>query len=72
MTHFFDHSVATAEFFEQATPSDHVNDSNVTSGISSDDVCAALKRLKRGKAARPDEINNIIYCVHVNYRSTVY
>ena len=29
--------------------------------ISPDDVCAALKTLKRGKAAGPDELNNTFY-----------
>ena len=37
---------------------DRVDDSNVTSKISPDDVIAALKRLKRGKAAIPNEISN--------------
>ena len=37
-----------------ATPPDPVDDSTVTSAIFPGDVSAALKRLKRGKAAGPD------------------
>ena len=29
--------------------------------ISIDDVCVSLKRLKRGKAAGPDELSNSFY-----------
>ena len=61
MTHFLDRPDATAAFLKRAAPPDHVDDSDVTSAISPDDVCAASKRLKRGKAAGPDEINNIFY-----------
>ena len=57
-----DHSFAcpdnTAAFLSRAIPPDRVDDSTVTSDISPDYVSAALKRLKRDKAAGPDEINN--------------
>ena len=61
MTHFFDRPDATAAFLERATPPISVDDSNVTSSILPDDVGAALKILKRGKAAGPDEINDYFY-----------
>ena len=61
MTHFFDRPDVTAAFLERATPPISVDDSNVTSSISLGDVGAALKKLKRGKAAGPDEINNSFY-----------
>ncbi|CAI5717474.1 unnamed protein product [Peronospora effusa] len=52
---------ATTVFVERASSPVRIDDSNVTSVISPDDVCAALKRLKRGKTAGPDEINNTFY-----------
>ena len=55
MTHFFDRPDATATILE---PTSRVDDSNKTSAISLDDVDAARKKLKRVKAAGPDEINN--------------
>ena len=61
MTHFFDRPDVTAAFLERATPQSRVDDSNVTSTISPDDAVAALKKLKRGKAAEPDEMNNSFY-----------
>ena len=61
MTHFFDLPDSTAAFLERATPPSRVDDSNETSFISPDNVGAALKKLKRGKAAEPDEINNSFY-----------
>ena len=61
MNHFFDRPDATAAFLERATSPISVDDSNVTSFISSDDVSAAIKKLKRGKAAEPNEINNSFY-----------
>ena len=42
ITHFFDLPDSTAAFFERATPPISVDDSNVTSSISPDDVGAAL------------------------------
>ena len=51
ITQFFYCPDATAAFLERASTPDRVDDSNVTSAISPDDVCAALKRLKRRKAA---------------------
>ena len=61
MTHSFDRPDATSAFLDRAATPDPVNDSTVTSPISTDDVSAALKRLKRGKAAGPDEPNNTFY-----------
>ena len=58
MTHFFDRPDVTAAFLERATPPISVDDSNVTSSISLDDVGVDLKKFKRGKAAGPDKINN--------------
>ena len=49
---------AAAAFIERAALPDRVDDSNVTSAVSPEDMCAALKRLKRGKAAESYEINN--------------
>ena len=63
MTHFFDRPDVTAAFLERATPPISVDDSNVTSSISLGDVGAALKKLKRGKAAGPDEITNSFYVI---------
>ena len=61
MTPSFACSDNTAAFLSRATPSDRVDDYTVTSDISAVAVSAALKRLKRGKAAGPDEINNTFY-----------
>ena len=61
ITHSFDRPDATAAFLERATPPISVDDSNVTSSILPDDVGAALKKIKRGKAAGPDEISNSFY-----------
>ena len=61
MTHSFACPDNTAAFLSRATSSDRVEDSTVTSDISPDDVSEALKRLKRGKAAGPDEISNTFY-----------
>ena len=61
MTHFFSHPNATSAFLERATFSSRVDDINVTSVISPDDLGVALKKLKRGKAAGPDEIDNPFY-----------
>ena len=58
MTHYFACPDNTAAFLSRAIPPDRVDDSTVTSDISPDYVSAALKRLKRDKAAGPDEINN--------------
>ena len=46
MTHSLDCPDATAAFLERAARADHVDDSDVMSALSPDDVCAALKRLK--------------------------
>ena len=61
MTHSFACPDLTAAFLSRAAPTNRVDDSTVTSEISPDDVSAALKRLKRGKAAGPDEVNNTFY-----------
>ena len=61
MAHSFAWYEAIAAFLSQATPPDQVDDFTVRSDISPDDVSAALKRLKRGKNARPVEINNTSY-----------
>ena len=61
MTHSFACPDLTAAFLSRAAPTNRVDDSTVTSEISPDDVSAALKRLKRGKATGPDEINNTFY-----------
>ena len=58
MTHFFDRRDATAANLARAIPPISVDDSTVTSAISPDNVVSDLKKLKRGKAAGPDEINN--------------
>ena len=52
ITHSFDRPDATSAFLDRAATPDPVNDSTVTSPISTDDVSAALKRLRRGKAGR--------------------
>ena len=61
MTHAFASPEETSAFLARASPPDRVDDSNVTSDIDQEDVSAALKRLKRGKAAGPDELNNTFY-----------
>ena len=61
LTHFFDRPDGTAAILERATPPISVDDSNITSSISPDDVVSALKKLKRRRAAGPDDINNSIY-----------
>ena len=58
MTHFFDRPDAITAFLERVTAPIRFDDSNVTSFISPDDVGAALKKLKRGKDAGPDETNH--------------
>ena len=45
MTHLLDRPDAIAAFLKRATPPISVDDSNVTSSISPDDVRAALKKL---------------------------
>ena len=57
MTHSFACPTATAIFLSRANPPNRVDGSTVTSAIFHDNMSAALKRLKRGKAAGPDEIN---------------
>ena len=52
---------ATTSFLARATPLDRVEDYIVILSISPEDVSAALKRLKRGIAARPDENHNKFY-----------
>ena len=61
MTHSFACPAATATFLSRAVPPEPVDDTTVLSAVSPDDVSAALKKLKRGKAAGPDEINNTFY-----------
>ena len=58
LNQLLDLSDATTAFLERATSPSRVDDSYVTSAISSDEVGAILKKLKRGKAAGPDKINN--------------
>ena len=45
-------------FLGRASHPVRIDDSEVMAVISIDDVCGSLKRLKRGKAAGPDELNN--------------
>ncbi|CAI5702020.1 unnamed protein product [Peronospora effusa] len=47
-TKFFDRPDATTAFLERASPPVRIDESNVTSVISPDDVCAALKWESRG------------------------
>ena len=54
MTRFFDRPDATAAFLEQAASLSRIDDCNVTSSISPDDVGAALTTLKREKTATWD------------------
>ena len=61
LTTSFDRSEAKAAFLARASRPAPVDDLTVTSSISTDDVSAALKILKRGKAAVPDELNNTFY-----------
>ena len=61
MSTSFDRSEATAAFLAQESRPAPVYYLAVTSSISTDDVSAALKRIKRGKAASPDEPNNTFY-----------
>ena len=61
MTHSFSCPEGTAAFLVRTSQSDWVDDTAVTSAVPADDVTAALKRLKRRKAAGPDEINNTFY-----------
>ena len=58
MTHSFACPEATVAFLFRGTPLNRIDDFIVTSAIFPDDVSAALKRLKRGIVAIPDEINN--------------
>ena len=52
MTTSFDRSEVIAAFLARASRPAPVDDLTVTSSISTDDVSAALKRLRRGKAGR--------------------
>ena len=61
MTTSFDRSEATVAFMARASRPAPVDDLIVTSSISTDDVSAVFKRLKHGKAAGPDELNNTFY-----------
>ncbi|TDH73981.1 uncharacterized protein CCR75_003321 [Bremia lactucae] len=61
MTHSFARFEETAAFLDRAAPPAQVDDFSVTSSISTEDVSAALKRLRRGKAAGPDELNDTFY-----------
>ena len=45
-------------FLAMTIPSDHIDDSTMTSDISTDDVSVASKRLRRGKASGLNELNN--------------
>ena len=51
----------TQAFLGRASPPVGIVDSEVMAVISIDDVCASFKRLKRGKATGPDELNNSFY-----------
>lgn len=62
---------ATASFLGKSSPEPGLNDSTVTAAISPADVCAALKKLKRGKAAGPDELNNTFYRDHADEVATI-
>ena len=61
MTTAFDRSEAAAAFLARASQLAPVNDLTGMSSILTDGVSAALKRLKRGKAAGPDELNNTFF-----------
>ena len=52
---------STAAFLRQISPPVGIDHSEVTAVISPDDVCVSMKRLKRGKAAGPDEIETTFY-----------
>ena len=59
MTHSFTSPEATTALLATAAPPDRVDECTVKSTISSNKKIAALKRFKRAKAARMDELNNI-------------
>ena len=61
MTTSFSRSESTAAFLARASRPSPANDLAVTPSISTDDVSAVFKRLKRGKAAGPEELNNTFY-----------
>ena len=61
MTTSFARSESTAAFLARASRPSPANDLAVTPSISTDDVSAVFKRLKRGKAAGPEELNNTFY-----------
>ena len=61
MTTSFDLSEATAAFLARASRPVPVDDLTVPALIPTEDVSVALKRLKCGKAAGPDKLNNIFY-----------
>ena len=65
-THSFAYPKSATALLSRAIPLKRGDDSTVTSDISHDDVSATLKRLKRGKADGPDEINNTFYRDYVD------
>ena len=61
MARHFKCSESTAVFLGQSSPPVGINGSKFTAVISPGDVCAAMTRIKCGKVAGPDEINNTFY-----------
>ena len=51
----------TAAFLSDVRRPVGVDDTAIIASCSTDDVRAALKRLKRGKTSGPDEIGNSLY-----------
>ncbi|GAB9477722.1 unnamed protein product, partial [Globisporangium polare] len=61
MQRHFDAPAETAAFLARTTSAPDVDDSAVMAVITTDDVAAAIKKCKRGKAAGPDELGNTFY-----------
>ena len=61
MTHSFAVPEATTAFLSRSTPPDRVYYSPVTADISSDDMSAAFKKLKRGKPSKREKSTNVFY-----------
>ena len=61
MTHSFAVPEATTAFLSRSTPPDRVYYSPVTADISSDDMSAAFKKLKRGKPSNREKSTNVFY-----------
>ena len=61
MLRYFTSSTATSSFLAQASPRTGLDGSALTMATSTEGVCAVMKKLKRGKAAGPNELNNTFY-----------